>query len=247
MWVNFSVDGRDYSARAFLLDKDGTLISFDHWLRVMEARARRLQAVLGLSDRETDELLIYMGVCPRTGKALPQGIIHLPRCDAEDKVAGYLSRLGVPQALPLVARVFQEIDQEFPFERYLKPLPGAGGLLEEIKGAGGRVAVVTNDSAAATVRHLAALGWEGLVDVVVGTDLCPAKKPAPDPVLLACRKLGIPPAQGVMVGDSPVDLLAGREAGCRLTIGVLTGLGREEDLAPHADLLLPKLDLLRVG
>jgi len=246
MSVNFSVDGHRYSARAFLLDKDGTLISFDHWLKVMEARAHRLRELLGLSEGETAALLTHMGVCPRTGRALPQGIIHLPRCDAEAGVADYLTALGVPDALSLVRRVFREIDHEFPFHRYIKPLPGAEETLLAIRRAGGRVAVVTNDAAAATRLHLASLGWDGLVEVIVGTDVCPAKKPAPEPVLLACQKLGVPPGQGVMVGDSPTDLLAGRSAGCYLSIGVLSGLGRPEDLSPHADLLLPDISSLNL-
>lgn len=246
MSVTLCVDGRNYSVRAFLLDKDGTLISFDHWLKVMEARARRLKQLLGLSDREAAALLTYMGVCPKTGQALPQGIIHLPRCDAEAGVADYLTGLGVPDALALVTRVFREIDEEFPFQRYIKPLPGAEETLVAIRRAGGRVAVVTNDAAAATERHLASLGWDELVEVVVGTDVCPTKKPAPEPVLLACRRLGISPDEGVMVGDSPTDLLAGRGAGCRLSIGVLSGLGRPEDLSPHADLLLPDISALQL-
>jgi phosphoglycolate phosphatase-like HAD superfamily hydrolase len=44
-----------------------------------------------------------------------------------------------------------------------------------------------------------------------------------------------------MVGDTASDLAAGRAAGCQLTVGVLTGLGKEEDLAPVADAVLPDL------
>ena len=247
MSVSFSVDDCSYSARAFLFDKDGTLISFDHWLKVMEVRARRLQRLLGFSQREAAALLTYMGVCPNTGRALPQGIIHLPRCEAERKVAEYLASLGVANALRLVTRVFQEVDREFPFQEHIKPLPGVVKVLEGIRRAGGRVAVVTSDAAAATQLHLQALGWEELVDVVVGTDVCPAKKPAPEPVLLACEQLGILPGDGVMVGDSPVDLVAGKRAGCGLAIGVLSGIGHEEELAPHADHLLPDLSALQIG
>jgi hypothetical protein len=43
-----------------------------------------------------------------------------------------------------------------------------------------------------------------------------------------------------MVGDSLHDLHAGRAAGMRCS-GVLTGLRREADLAPHADVVLPHI------
>ncbi|HOD73758.1 MAG TPA: HAD hydrolase-like protein, partial [Candidatus Bipolaricaulis anaerobius] len=49
------------------------------------------------------------------------------------------------------------------------------------------------------------------------------------------------PGETVMVGDTASDLAAGRAAGCQLTVGVLTGLGKEEDLAPVADAVLPDL------
>lgn len=44
-------------------------------------------------------------------------------------------------------------------------------------------------------------------------------KPDPEPVRLACDKLGIEPSQAYMVGDSMEDMEAGSRAGCR-TIGI---------------------------
>jgi phosphoglycolate phosphatase len=43
-----------------------------------------------------------------------------------------------------------------------------------------------------------------------------------------------------MVGDSLHDLVAGAAAGMQ-RIGVLTGMARYEDLAPHADVVLPDI------
>ncbi|MFD2856539.1 HAD family hydrolase [Seohaeicola zhoushanensis] len=43
-----------------------------------------------------------------------------------------------------------------------------------------------------------------------------------------------------MVGDSTHDLFAGRTAGMH-TVGVLTGVAGHEDLAPHADVVLPDI------
>lgn len=50
-----------------------------------------------------------------------------------------------------------------------------------------------------------------------------------------------------MVGDTTTDLQAGRATGCRLSVGVLTGLGTADELSPHADLLLPNLTSLAVA
>ena len=43
-----------------------------------------------------------------------------------------------------------------------------------------------------------------------------------------------------MVGDSTHDLHSGRDAGM-LTVAVLTGVAREDELAPHADIVLPDI------
>jgi phosphoglycolate phosphatase-like HAD superfamily hydrolase len=65
-------------------------------------------------------------------------------------------------------------------------------------------------------------------------------------VFAACHALGLDPEETVMVGDMPSDLLAGRAAGCCLTVGVLTGLGTREDLSPIADVVVPDLAALRL-
>ena len=46
-----------------------------------------------------------------------------------------------------------------------------------------------------------------------------------------------------MIGDSVHDLDSGRAAGMR-TVGVLTGLASRDDLAPHADVVLPDIGAL---
>ena len=46
-----------------------------------------------------------------------------------------------------------------------------------------------------------------------------------------------------MVGDSTHDLIAGRSAGM-LTVGVLTGLAKHEELTNLADVILPDISHL---
>ncbi|MBC7220104.1 HAD family hydrolase [Candidatus Bipolaricaulota bacterium] len=249
MPVRFSVGGRAFAGSGFLFDKDGTLLSFDHWLAVMGERARQLAVELGLAEPERAALLQFMGLDPARPGAANGGIISLPRCDAEEAVAMYLASRGkgdLAAMRALAARVFREVDEEFPFDRHLCPTTGAEERLRAIRRAGGKTAIVTHDTASAARRHLAALGWEDLVLAVVGLDVCEKRKPDPASVLMACDALGVPPEETVMVGDTSGDLLAGRAAGCQLTIGVLTGLGGEEELAPIADVVVPDLTALRI-
>lgn len=50
---------------------------------------------------------------------------------------------------------------------------------------------------------------------VIGGDTLAAKKPAPEPLLLACRLLDADPPASVYVGDDPRDVIAGKHAGMK--------------------------------
>ncbi len=74
--------------------------------------------------------------------------------------------------------------------------------------------------------------------VVVTAQTCRYTKPFPDPVLHAAQALGVGVENCVMIGDTTVDLHAGRSAGAQ-TIGVLCGFGRRGELErAGADLIL---------
>ena len=63
-------------------------------------------------------------------------------------------------------------------------------------------------------------------------------KPYPDPILHAANVMGVPPENCLMIGDTTVDIRAGKMAGTQ-TVGVLCGFGEEPELRKHgADLIL---------
>ena len=73
---------------------------------------------------------------------------------------------------------------------------------------------------------------------VVGGDEVARPKPEPDLPRHAAKALGLPPNECVVVGDSPVDILAGRAAGT-WTVAATYGYGTREALReakPHAEL-----------
>lgn len=74
---------------------------------------------------------------------------------------------------------------------------------------------------------------------VATSQTCAHTKPFPDPVLWAADQMGVAPHEVLMVGDTTVDIHAGRNAGAQ-TVGVLCGFGREAELRrAGADLILP--------
>ena len=115
--------------------------------------------------------------------------------------------------------------------RSTRPYPGVPETLRALRSEGLRVAVVTNKPETATREILASLDLAALVDVIVGGDTAPERKPHPAPVLLALERLRVTRADAVMVGDNHHDVAAARAAGVR-AIAVTYGYSH----VPHAEL-----------
>ena len=80
---------------------------------------------------------------------------------------------------------------------------------------------------------------------VVTSQTCAHTKPFPDPVIYAAEQMGLVPSDCVMIGDTTVDILAGKRAGAQ-TIGLLCGFGTEgELLKAGADLIVRDLEELK--
>ena len=92
--------------------------------------------------------------------------------------------------------------------------PGVREGLEAFRALGLPLGVVTNKPAAFTGPLLERTGLADFFVVSVSGDTTANKKPHPEPVLHACRVLGVPPERNLHIGDSDNDLLAARAAGC---------------------------------
>ncbi len=113
--------------------------------------------------------------------------------------------------------------------RLSRPFAGIEALLERLAAAGFRLGVVTNKIEALAVPLLEQAGWGDRFGCVIAGDTTARSKPDPEPVLEACRRIGVAPHQAVFVGDDERDMLAGRRAGA---ITVAAGWGYlPEDLA----------------
>ncbi len=106
------------------------------------------------------------------------------------------------------------------------PIPGTRGALEELRYRGLRMAVLSRNCRPAVDRCLERLDLRTFFETVITREDAPPK-PLADGVELIIGALGGGPA--VMVGDSTLDILAGRNAGIT-TIGVLSGYASREDL-----------------
>jgi len=78
-----------------------------------------------------------------------------------------------------------------------------------------------------------------LFTTVVTALTCQYTKPFPDPVCWAAAQMGVSPENCLMVGDTVMDIRAGKTAGAQ-TVGVLCGFGQERELfRAGADLIVP--------
>jgi phosphoglycolate phosphatase len=93
-----------------------------------------------------------------------------------------------------------------------KVFEGINSLLERLKREQMPWGIVTNKPQAMSQSLLAALKLSP--GVLIGGDTLSVNKPHPEPVLAACRALGVAPNLAVMIGDDRRDIEAGRAAGC---------------------------------
>mgnify|MGYP002625688897 CR=1 FL=1 len=111
------------------------------------------------------------------------------------------------------------------------PYEGIIPLLRSLKSKGKRVAVVSNKFQKAT-EELCAHFFGSLVDVAIGESGKIRKKPAPDTVVEAMRRLGVDADHAVYIGDSEVDIQTAHN--CSLPcISVLWGFRSRDFLLQH--------------
>ena len=115
-------------------------------------------------------------------------------------------------------------------ERGVEAMVGARELLERLRERGTPLALVSNSPLRFVRRSIELAGFHDHFDVVVSAHEVAAPKPAPDPYLEACRRLGVEPGPEVVaLEDSPTGVAAARAAGLTV-IGIpsIEGIALEE-------------------
>jgi HAD superfamily hydrolase (TIGR01509 family) len=192
-----------------LLDLDGTLLDSN------DAHASAFRAALAESGTDVPveriRRLIGMG-----GDELLTELGVDPRSAQGENVLARKKEIFLHRLLPSLA-----------------PFHGTRALIERLAEKGFTCVVVTSAGTDEVKALLERAGVEDLLTVYTTADDVDASKPAPDPVHAGLRKAGARPDDAVLLGDTPYDLEAAREAGVGM-IAVRCGGWTFDDGGPIA-------------
>jgi phosphonatase-like hydrolase len=204
-----------------MFDLSGTTVHDDTGVRDCLHKAA---LEFGLKTTQ-EEILLHMG----TNKIhLYQFLIARERgkkIDMKD-----FERIKDPETYEPAKEVFDRYE-EIMIEHYrkeVKEVPGATDTFRWCHEHGIKVATDTGFHRDITNAIMEGLGWfrEGLVDLSVDVEHIPGQvgRPAPFMIFYAMTHLDVQSVHEVIkIGDTPADMLEGRNAGCRGVIGVLSG------------------------
>ncbi len=198
----------------------------------------RLQAVLfdmdgTLLDSAPDFIAIAQAM--RAAHGLPPMEDKLIR----DHVSGG-ARAMVLRAFDVdpMSEQFEALRLEF-LERYqehcavlTKPFDGIAELLADIEHAKLIWGVVTNKPVRYAAPIMEQLGLAERSAILICPDHVTNSKPDPEPLLLACSRLGLDPASVLYIGDDLRDIESGRSAGTK-TAAVTYGYIHPDDNPRH--------------
>ena len=204
--------------RAVLFDLDGTLADTAPDLVAAVARLRQR---LGLPEMD---------------------LSHLPPLAGSGAVA--LMQAGIPELDERERDAWRSTyldDYQAHCWEASRAFDGVEDLLDRLGAMGLKLGVVTNKIERLAMPVIEQAGWADRIGCVVAGDTSSRAKPAPDPILEACRRLDVAAGDTVMVGDDERDVQAGRAAGCRTVAAAWGYLGRDADPRQwRADLLVAR-------
>lgn len=132
----------------------------------------------------------------------------------------------------------------------LSEFEGMSALFEQLKASGRKVVLNTGYDAKTANKILTILGWSvgNQVDALITADDVDNGSPAPDMITLAMKQFSVDNAQQVLkAGDSGIDIEEGKNVGCGLVLGVLSGAQNEQQLVKYSpDAVLDKLTDLKL-
>jgi HAD superfamily hydrolase (TIGR01549 family) len=201
--------------KALCFDVDGTLSDTDD-LYARKVSPYLPRAIFSDPDQTARRMVMWV---ESPGNAL---LGYADKIGMDDEMGAVISRFS--RAQPNITRKFLLI-------------PGVDEMLAALNGRY-PMSVVSARHERSTMRFLEQFDLVKYFDAIITGLSAPHTKPFPDPIFMAAEKMGVRPEECLMIGDTTVDIRAGKSAGSQ-TVGVLCGFGEEKELKEMgADLIL---------
>jgi len=186
---------------AVLLDFDGTLIDSNH-----------AHAVAWRDYLEKE-----------TGLDLPASRLGMMIGMGGDKILTELfgDRFS-PKQMKKMGEARDELYLKEQWSR-VQPVPGAYQFVQNLYSRGYKVVLATSMSNELLETAYKLFPIQPFILGATTADMAEESKPSPDIFSAAMKKYALAPARTAVVGDSPYDIAAAKEALCRSTIAVRTG------------------------
>ncbi|MEG2477240.1 HAD family hydrolase [Gordonibacter sp.] len=199
-------DASSRAVDAVVFDLDGTLLDTLPDLVVLTNAVLR---ECDFPERTSDEILSFVGNGVRA-------LMYQAVPDDSDEVA--------------VEEAMQRWKEQYPYygHKLTEPYPGIPEILDELKGRGVKLGVLSNKFDAG-VQDVVGAYLPDLFGAIHGECAEIPRKPDPAGLLRTIRELGTVPERTIYVGDSPGDIAASRNAGV-LAVGVSWGYHDAEHL-----------------
>lgn len=169
----------------FLFDFDGTLLDSNH--HVIHCFQQAFREVRGIELPEKTITATF-------GIPLAQALVDLD-----------------PEHADELLRVYRKHSDAIGLS-LLKEIDGARDTLQALHDAGCINAIVTSKKEENARTQMAHIGISDLIDILVGPEKTTTHKPDPAPVLYTLDALGVSADDCLMIGDSPNDILCGKNA-----------------------------------
>lgn len=210
-WLLSGLHGDGFSCFPATLKTKGSQVFHNRKMVVCDLDGTLVDSVPDLAFC-VDAMLGRLGRAP-VGEAqvriwVGNGIERLVRRALVGAMAGEPAADLLARALPIFLDLYGD-----NISRRSRLFPGVTQGLRHLAGQQIPLVCVTNKLARYTVPLMEDLGIAAFFNLVLAGDTLPEKKPSPLPLLHAAGHFRVPPASGLMVGDSISDVQAARAAG----------------------------------
>jgi len=237
--------GKSYETGLVIFDKDGTLLDFkETWISIIQDLFRAIDAYQPMTKTLQERIEDALGIHVEKGEIDGYGPLAMGTFSESNALLTYclyLEGQRWDQAQQIVDAIGKEVFSSAKREQNVRAAPGALRLLKTLKSRGIMTAVATNDKRADALIDMDFIGASPYIDLVIGADSVENAKPAPDMVKLICSEFGKSSEESVLVGDTIMDALLGKNSGVMLTIGV-SGIVPSEVLEKHVDVVISSLE-----